>query len=334
MLIDIAALIGSLVLMLGACAIFINAIECFGKKLNFHQGIVGSIFAAVGTALPETIIPILAISFTGTRDAHEVGIGAIAGAPFMLSTLALFVTGCAVIIFALFGKRAFSMDINAKIMSKDLLFFLIVYCIAIATTFVHQIVWLKDFIGICIFLSYFLYLKLVVGEDAEPMENTEPLYLSKYLRVPENVLFSIVQLAASLLIIVYGAHLFISYVQSLAFTIKISPLILSLIITPIATEMPEKFNSVLWIGRRKDTLALGNITGAMVFQSCIPVVFGMMFTDWNIHGITLVSAVLAILSGSLVFLWLRIRKSLSPYVLLTGGISYSIFIFFLFKDAN
>jgi len=98
--------------------------------------------------------------------------------------------------------------------------------------------------------------------------------------------------------------------------------------------MPEKFNSVLWIGRRKDTLALGNITGAMVFQSCIPVVFGMIFTDWNIHGITLVSAVLAILSGSLVFLWLRIRKSLSPYVLLTGGISYSIFIFFLLKDAN
>ena len=32
----------------------------------------------------------------------------------------------------------------------------------------------------------------------------------------------------------------------------------------IATELPENVNSVLWIRRRKDTLAMGNITGAMV----------------------------------------------------------------------
>src|SRR5665647_3849985 len=35
---------------------------------------------------------------------------------------------------------------------------------------------------------------------------------------------------------------------------------------------------VNWVRQEKDTLALGNITGAMVFQTCIPVAFGIAFT--------------------------------------------------------
>ena len=56
--------------------------------------------------------------------------------------------------------------------------------------------------------------------------------------------------------------------------IGLDPTILALIIAPIATELPEKFNSVLWVRTGKDTLAMGNITGAMVFQSCVPTVLG------------------------------------------------------------
>ncbi len=45
-----------------------------------------------------------------------------------------------------------------------------------------------------------------------------------------------------------------------------------LLVAPIATELPEKFNAVIWIRQGKDTLAMGNITGAMVFQASIPTV--------------------------------------------------------------
>ena len=77
----------SLILILASCLIFTNAIEWFGKKLNLSQGVVGSVFAAIGTALPETIIPIIAILYYNDDKSKEIGIGAIAGAPFMLSTL-------------------------------------------------------------------------------------------------------------------------------------------------------------------------------------------------------------------------------------------------------
>src|SRR4051812_42996352 len=89
-------LVAFVVILLGA-ELFTNGIEWFGHKLQLAEGAVGSVLAAVGTALPETMIPIIAILF-GTGDAsHAVGIGAILGAPFMLSTLAMFVTGVAVI---------------------------------------------------------------------------------------------------------------------------------------------------------------------------------------------------------------------------------------------
>ena len=331
---DIVMLVGSLALILWCCTVFVNAIECLGEKLNLHQGIIGSIFAAIGTALPETIIPILAIVFTKGEGAHDIGIGAIAGAPFMLSTLAFFITGAAVVLFTLLGKRTLAMKVNTGIMSKDLLFFLIIYSAAVLTSFVHQIHWLKVSVGIAMFLSYILYLRLIINDDAESMENVDTLYMTKYFKLPEIIPVVCVQLAFALGMIIVGAHFFIVHVESLAGAIGLSPLILSLIITPIATELPEKLNSVIWISRKKDTLALGNITGAMVFQSCIPVVFGMIFTPWELRQYTLVSATLALASGTLTFIWLKVFKQLNPFILMVGGIFYLIFMlhtFVIFK---
>src|SRR4029078_9643097 len=77
--------------------LFTNGIEWFGKKLGLAEGAVGSVLAAVGTALPETMIPIIAILFSGQEHSDEIGVGAILGAPFMLATLAMFVTGIAVL---------------------------------------------------------------------------------------------------------------------------------------------------------------------------------------------------------------------------------------------
>src|SRR5204863_5983060 len=97
-LMDVLVLAVAFVVILLGAELFTNGIEWFGHKLNLAQGAVGSVLAAVGTALPETMIPIIAILFGGGSAASDsVGIGAILGAPFMLSTLAMFVRGVAVI---------------------------------------------------------------------------------------------------------------------------------------------------------------------------------------------------------------------------------------------
>src|SRR6266480_4913964 len=99
-MLDLLLLAGAFVVILLGAELFTNGIEWFGHKLELAEGAVGSVLAAVGTALPETMIPLIAILFTGGAAASHVGIGAILGAPFMLSTLAMFVTAIAVLVAA------------------------------------------------------------------------------------------------------------------------------------------------------------------------------------------------------------------------------------------
>src|SRR5215510_3931137 len=97
---DLLVLLVSFLIILAGAELFTNGIEWFGHKLGLAEGAVGSVLAAVGTALPETMIPIIAILFSGGAHSDEIGVGAILGAPFMLATLAMFVTGIAVIVQA------------------------------------------------------------------------------------------------------------------------------------------------------------------------------------------------------------------------------------------
>src|SRR5882672_4207853 len=97
---DLAILGVGLVVILAGSELFTNGIEWFGHKLDLAEGAVGSVLAAVGTALPETTIPLIAILFTGGAAANDVGIGAILGAPFMLATLAMAVLGITVLAMA------------------------------------------------------------------------------------------------------------------------------------------------------------------------------------------------------------------------------------------
>src|SRR5574340_1647670 len=94
-----AQLLLMLVVILVAAEVFTNALEHLGEKLKISEGVTGSLFAAIGNALPETMVPLLAI-FAGTTSAHvneEIGVGAILGAPLMLSTLSLFLMSLAVL---------------------------------------------------------------------------------------------------------------------------------------------------------------------------------------------------------------------------------------------
>lgn len=330
MLTNVIMLVISLGFILLACFVFTNAIEWFGKKLNLGQGVIGSVFAAIGTGLPETIIPIIAIIFYTGGDAHEIGIGAIAGAPFMLGTLAFFVSGLAVIIFSKIGKRTTKMVADTDVISRDLTFFIIIYGIAVLTSLIHTHTLIKSCIAILLLLSYVIYLKTTFSDEADQVGNVDELYFTRLFKVKTNLFWIVIQLVIALMGIIFGADLFVKYVESLANSLGIAPLILSMIITPIATELPEKLNSVIWIGHKKDTLALGNITGAMVFQSCFPVVFGILFTPWNLTGITMLSAVLALTSAALNLSWIKITKSMNPYVLLGSGALYAIFLINVF----
>jgi cation:H+ antiporter len=328
---DILALLASLAAILFACFLFTNAIEWLGNRMKLGNGAVGSVLAAVGTALPETIIPIIAVFFFKGAGAGQIAVGAIAGAPFMLGTLAFFVTGAAVAVYSLYGKRKIKMNASPDVISRDLTFFIIVYSAAVLSTLLKGHGMVKIAAGITLLLSYIIYVKITFSDrGGEALEEPEALYVSRLFRAGNSMPLIIIQLVVSLAILVSGADFFVNNTSKLSLLLGVPPLILSILITPFATELPEKFNSVIWIGRNKDTLALGNITGAMVFQSCFPVVFGIIFTPWDIKGTTLVSAIFALGTALLNLIWIRVTKSVNAWFLMATGAVYFIFIAWIF----
>ncbi|MBC7343220.1 MAG: sodium:calcium antiporter [Clostridia bacterium] len=325
-MLDIILLVLSLAVILAGAEFFTNGVEWLGKKFNLGEGAVGSILAAVGTALPETMVPIIAIIFGGQASGESIGIGAILGAPFMLSTLAFFITGLAAVAYRKRRPNYPRMDLDTAIMSRDLGFFLLVYTIAISAAFLHQHIF-KEFIATALVLAYGTYAYLTVkhgqGEGAD--EEMNPLYFYRFTSNPPTALVFL-QVAVALGMIVGGARLFVRGVEDISTMLGVPPFVLALIIAPIATELPEKFNSVIWIGRGKDTLALGNITGAMVFQSSIIPAVGITLTSWVLTRGAMLSAVLALASAGLVYLQILRKRYLTPHILLGGGVFYSIFI--------
>lgn len=324
-MLDVGLLVFSLGIILLSAELFTNGVEWLGKVLRLSEGAIGSILAAVGTALPETLVPIIAIGFGHDAASTEIGIGAILGAPFMLGTLALFVTGTAVIIFTLLGKRRLSMKLDEQVLARDMRFFLIVYSTAILTSLLqfHE---LKLLVAVLLVLAYvyYAYKTITCGEFCADNE-LNPLLISRKNPQPSFALI-IFQVLIALSGIVLGAEIFVHAIERLSFQLGISAFVLSIFITPIATELPEKFNSVIWVSRGKDTLALGNITGAMVFQSSIIPAIGIAMTNWTLTPTAFISAIMVLLSVSLIYLNVSRSHKLRGYTLLTGGIFYAAFL--------
>lgn len=321
---DLLIMLFCLGIILMSAEAFTNGVEWLGKRLRLGAGAVGSVLAAVGTALPETMVPVIAFLGTeGEAAIAEVGIGAILGAPFMLSTLALFISGVAVLIFRRSNGPLF---VNSSVIRRDIGFFLAVYSFAIFASFLPTRS-LKLVVAGLLPILYVIYVIKTVrnSQAAEEHGDLAPLYIARRNPNPSLTLI-LAQLVLALLGIIAGAHGFVDAVQSVALITGIPVFVLSLIITPIATELPEKFNSVIWLRRGKDTLALGNITGAMVFQSSIIPAIGILLTPWELEPLALWSAVLTLGSGFVLFNVLRRRGMILPVNLIVGGGFYFVFI--------
>ncbi len=315
-----------LAVILIAAEIFTNALEHLGERLKISEGVTGSLFAAVGTALPETMVPLLALAGgTSSRSVNEeIGVGAILGAPLMLATLTTFLMTLAALRAR--GLRGVIAPERTGFV-RDMNYFLAAFGLAAVAMFVPlDAPYIRAIFSVALVGIYVLYVVMTFRASQTLVENghgTEapgPMFLSR-LGVPTNLLTIVVQLAAGVALLVGGAKGFIHGVQGVSHVLGISALLLSLIIIPIATELPEKVNSILWIRRNKDTLAFGNITGAMVFQGTLLPAIGIMLTPWEPRVEVLTGVIITLIASA----WLRLMakaSGLAIWALMLNGLLY------------
>ena len=334
---DVVILVVSFAVILSGAELFTNGIEWFGHKLELAEGAIGSVLAAVGTALPETMIPFIAIVFGGGVAASEVGVGAILGAPFMLSTLAMFVTGAAVLLMRKRRANREDLVVNPGVLGHDMAYFAIAYAIAVGAALLPTDLVLPRQLTAIVLLG--IYGWYVVGHlRAEAAEEAQlaPLRFHRLDRrgpahpEPPRLRIVSLQVLVALACIVGGAWGFVQGVTDLSRSFGLNGTLLALIVAPIATELPEKLNSVIWVRQGKDTLAMGNITGAMVFQSAIPTSIGLVFAPqiWSASsaGIAFASAGITFLSSAAIILPMLLRRRLDGRALLVGGAFYLVYL--------
>ena len=128
---DWVELVVALAVILFGAQLFTNGVEWIGEAFGLSRGAVGSVLAAIGTALPETLLPLVAILTGGAVSGDEIGVGAILGAPLMLSTLAMFVLGASLLVFSRGGRRGTRLRAEASVVGNDLAFFVGMYSMAV-----------------------------------------------------------------------------------------------------------------------------------------------------------------------------------------------------------
>jgi cation:H+ antiporter len=310
-------------LLLAGAVIFTNAVEWAGIRLGLGTGAVGSLLAAVATALPESVIPVIAI-ISGDQTG-QIAIGAILGAPFLLATLAMLLVGVSTHVFAGRRKQSADLEIHPPTTARDLLIFssflIVALALGLASTQTVRIVAAAGFV-----IAYVVYVWRTIAHGGESSEDPGPLYFDPSKDSPPGNGLVIVQVAVGIAAIVGGAELFVTEIEHIATSAGISPLVLALILAPLATELPEKTNSVLWSMRGQDALALGNITGALVFQSMPIVAFGLAFTSWSLTTPSVLAIVFAVIGGVLAAVVVLRKRRFSIPAMICWGALYVGFV--------
>ncbi|HMI81850.1 MAG TPA: sodium:calcium antiporter [Solirubrobacterales bacterium] len=325
---DVALLLFSFAVVLAGALLFTNAVEWIGHRLQVGEGAVGSILAAVGTAMPETLIAIVAL-VGAAEGSEDVAVGAIVGAPFLLGTLAMGLVGLFAYVYRDKRQQGLELNVHRQTLERDLIFFLVLFAIG------GLLGWgppqtVRIVVGIAFIAAYGLYIALTLrsGGEVQDEETLNPLIFERRSEFRENpaLVLCVLQLLVGLGAMVGGAHLFVEELLHIAESIGVEPLVLALILAPLATELPEKVNSFFWVREGKDALALGNITGAMVFQSMIPVGIGLIFTDWELGWTALLSIGLGLAGGLLAYESLHIAGRFKLPAVIGWFVFYSAFL--------
>jgi cation:H+ antiporter len=324
--VSVALLVVGLAAVLGGAILFTNAVEWAGNRMGLGVGAVGTLLAGVSTALPESIIPVLAILRDDPRS-DEVAIGAILGAPFMLATIAMALVGLTAIVYRGRRPQGRTLKIHRETVRRDLVFFVVLLGAAAALGLGAPAA-VRVAAAIAFVVAYFAYAVVTVrsGGKTQAEEELPALVADPTKEDPPSTWLVAVQFVVGLALILVGAHFVVDGVIDVAELLGVSALVLALIVAPLATELPEKANSFLWIREGKDSLALGNITGALVFQSAVPVALGVALTPWALGGTALLATSLA-LCGGVVALWsLHVRSRFSSPAILGWALLFSSFV--------
>lgn len=202
-----ALLLGTAGVIYLSCEYFVNGVEWLGHRMAIGQKATGTILAAFGTALPESVVTFVAVAFGGTVAARDIGVGAALGGPLALSTIAYATVG---IMLLTTGQRLpATAEIRGQFarLSRDQGWFLMIFFAKIALGLVLFVG--KSWFGVLFFAAYALYVRQeMVGGVSDDEGELEPLKLQPRSAMPSTARAA-VQTGFSLIVIFVASRIFV-----------------------------------------------------------------------------------------------------------------------------
>jgi cation:H+ antiporter len=330
MLVAVPLLLLSAGFVYWACEYFVNGVEWVGHKAGISQNAVGTVLAAFGTALPESVVTFVAVVFGQDAEQKNIGVGAALGGPLVLATVAYPIVGIMLLLTR--GQLPNQpIDINRQRLSRDQSWFLLIFAFKIALGFL--VFSIKPWLGWLFLAAYAAYTWVEVRHEGDaPEGDLGPLKFQSKDERPGWPMITIQTLLA-LGVIFAASHVFVAQLNVVGPWLGIPSTVVALFLSPIATELPETMNAVIWIRQGKHRLALSNISGSMMIQATVPTALGLFFTPWLFDGALTVAAVVTAIAVAGLLILLR-RNALTPVRLALFALGYAAFVIGIWAIAH
>ncbi|HMA52575.1 MAG TPA: hypothetical protein VKP60_22595 [Magnetospirillaceae bacterium] len=313
MTVAVLLLIASAAAIYVCCESFTNGVEWLGFRLKLGQTATGTILAALGTALPEGVVTLVATAFAESPAQQSIGIGAAMGGPMVLATVAYALTG-----FVLLSLKRVPLLLpdDQRRLSGNQVAFLGIFIVKLGLGIVAFTA--KPWFGWAFLAAYLLYLRAEMRHPPEAHEG-EMAPLKIRPRAAQPALgWILLQCLGTAGIIFIASHFFVVELDKVTPALGLSPQLVAMFVAPVATELPELLNALIWVRQGKDRLALANISGSMMIQATIPTSFGLFFTPWILDR-SLVMAGIATAAAIVYLIVLFRRRRVQPMLLIQVG---------------
>lgn len=327
MVLPLGLLLVSAILIYLSCEFFVNGVEWVGRRLGVAQSAVGTVLAAFGTALPESVVTLVAVAFGKSDAQKEIGVGAAIGGPLVLGTLAYAVVG--LVFLTSRGERHAGLlaKVDTRKLSRDQMWFIAIFVVKVVLGLVAFAI--KPVLGVLFLAAYGFYIwgEMRGGEGASEAEGEsgelEPLKFRPRDPAPTTS-WALFQTLVAVIVIFLSSRLFVHQLGAIGSGLGVSPQLIALLLSPVATELPEILNAVIWVRQGKVSLALGNISGAMMIQATIPSALGIFFTPWLLSRPLVWAAVITLVAVAAQYVLLR-KKALNAVRLSLFALFYLAF---------
>lgn len=290
---NIALLIGGLLLILAGANALTDGAASVAKRFNISSLVIGLTIVAFGTSAPELTVSVV----SALKGSADMAIGNVVGSNIFNT---LMIVGCtAAIVPISMNKGTLSKEIPLCILASVVLF-ICANDVLINNASTNSISHSDGLLLLCFFLIFLGYTFAIAHNGNE--EEETPI---KRMPIWKAGLF----IAAGLAGLIYGGQFFVDGASGIARGLGVSESVIGLTLVAGGTSLPELATSIVAALKKNPEMAIGNVIGSNLFNIFFVLGCSASISPMAIQGITNLDLGVMIASCVLLYLFgLFIRK--------------------------